>query len=58
MSGSADDDRRETDPAASMRLRAERPRVTRLSRKVLAGVAAVVSVVISGAIFWALQNNR
>jgi type IV secretory pathway VirB10-like protein len=58
MSGSADDRRRETDPAASMRLRAERPRVTRLSRKVLAGVAAVGSVVISGAIFWALQNNR
>jgi type IV secretion system protein VirB10 len=41
-----------------MRLHAERPRVTRLSRKVLAGVAAVGSVVISGAIFWALQNNR
>jgi type IV secretory pathway VirB10-like protein len=56
MSGSADNDRR--DSAASMRLRAERPRVTRLSRKVLAGVAAVGSVVISGAIFWALQNNR
>jgi len=58
VSSSADDDRRETGPAASMRLHAERPRVTRLSRKVLAGVAAVGSVVISGAIFWALQNNR
>jgi type IV secretion system protein TrbI len=57
MSGSADD-RREPDPAASMRLRAERPRVTRLSRKVLAGGAAIGSVMISGAIFWALQNNR
>jgi type IV secretory pathway VirB10-like protein len=58
MSGSADDGRRVPDAAASMRLRAERPRVTRLSRKVLAGVTAVGSVVISGAIFWALQNNR
>jgi type IV secretory pathway VirB10-like protein len=41
-----------------MRLRAERPRVTRLSRKVLAGGAAVGSIAIFGAIFWALQNNR
>jgi type IV secretion system protein TrbI len=48
----------ERDPAASMRLRAERPRVTRLSRKVLASGAAVGSVAIFGAIFWALQNNR
>lgn len=48
----------EADRSASMRLRAEQPRVTRLSRKVLAGGAAVGSVVIFGAIFWALQNNR
>jgi type IV secretion system protein TrbI len=41
-----------------MRLRAERPRVTRLSRKVLAGGAAVGMIAISGAILWALQNNR
>jgi type IV secretory pathway VirB10-like protein len=46
------------DRPASMRLRAERPRVTRLSRKVLAGAAAVGSVAIFGATFWALQNNR
>jgi len=46
------------DHSAAMHLRAERPRVTRLSRKVLAGGAAVGSVVIFGAIFWALQNNR
>ena len=44
--------------AASMRLRAERPRVTRLSRKVLAGGAAIGLVAISGAVLWALQNNR
>jgi type IV secretory pathway VirB10-like protein len=48
----------EADQSASMRLRAERPRVTRLSRKVLAGGAAVGSIAVFGAIFWALQNNR
>jgi type IV secretion system protein VirB10 len=52
------DGNKEADRSASMRLRAEQPRVTRLSRKVLAGGAAVGSVVIFGAIFWALQNNR
>ncbi len=46
------------DRSASMRLGAERPRVTRLSRKVLAGAAAVGSVAILGATFWALQTNR
>lgn len=46
------------DQSASMRLRAERPRVTRLSRKVLAGAAAFGSAAIFGATFWALQNNR
>jgi type IV secretory pathway VirB10-like protein len=48
----------EPDQSSSMRLRAERPRVTRLSRKVLAGAAAVGSAAIFGATFWALQNNR
>ena len=48
----------ETDRSGSMCLRAERPRVTRLSRKVLAGGAAIGSVAIFGAILWALQNNR
>jgi len=41
-----------------MRLRAERPRVTRLSRKVLAGGAAIGSLAICGAVLWALQNHR
>ena len=50
--------RNESDPVASMRLRAERPRVTRLSRKVLAGGAAIGMIAISGAVLWALQNNR
>jgi type IV secretory pathway VirB10-like protein len=44
--------------SASMRLGAERPRVTRLSRRVLAGAAAVGSAAIFAATFWALQNNR
>ena len=52
-SGNKEDDR-----SAAMRLRAERPRVTRLSRKVLAGGAAVVSFAIFSATFWALQRNR
>jgi type IV secretion system protein VirB10 len=56
--GSRPDGDNEADRSASMRLRAERPRVTRLSRKVLAGGAAVGSVVIFGAIFWALQTHR
>ena len=42
----------------SLRLRPERPRVTRMSRKVLAGGIATVALLISGAAFWALQNNR
>src|SRR5450755_3431436 len=41
-----------------MRLGAERPRITRLSRKVLAGAAAVGSAAIFGATFWALQSNQ
>jgi type IV secretion system protein VirB10 len=40
-----------------MRLRAENPRVTRLSRKVLAGGAAIGLIAISAAVLWALQNN-
>lgn len=42
----------------SFRLRTEPPRVTRLSRKVLAGVSAVALLVIGGAVFWSLQDNR
>ena len=44
--------------AASLRLRAERPRVTRLSRKVLAGGAAIALIAVSRAVLWALQANR
>lgn len=42
----------------SMRLRVESPRVTRLSRKVLAGGAAIGLIAMSGAVLGALQNNR
>ncbi|OZB11189.1 MAG: conjugal transfer protein TraI [Rhizobiales bacterium 39-66-18] len=43
--------------AEPMRLRAEPPRVTRLSRKVLAGGAAVALVGIGGALIYALQTR-
>lgn len=43
--------------AAPMRLRGEPPRVTRLSRKVLASVAAVALVGIGGALIYALQTR-
>lgn len=42
----------------SFRLRAEHPRVTRLSRKVLSGGSAVVLLVIGGAVLWSLQNKH
>src|SRR3546814_11870834 len=40
-----------------MRLRADAPRVTRLSRKVLAGLGLVASVGIGGALIYALQTR-
>lgn len=43
--------------AEPMRLRAEPPRVTRLSRKALASVAAVALVGIGGALIYALQTR-
>lgn len=43
--------------AAPMRLRAEPPRVTRLSRKVLAGIGLVASVGLGGALIYALQTR-
>lgn len=44
-------------PADPMRLRGETPRVTRLSRKVLAGIGLVASVGIGGALIYALQTR-
>jgi type IV secretion system protein TrbI len=44
--------------ARSLRLRSERPPVTRLSRKVLASGTALALLLVSAAVLWALQNNR
>ncbi|HEX7791448.1 MAG TPA: TrbI/VirB10 family protein [Afipia sp.] len=43
--------------AAELRLRPEPPRVTRLSRKVVAGLGATAAIVICGAVLWALQSR-
>lgn len=48
----------DTNTAAPMRLRAEPPRVTRLSRKVLAGVGAAALLGIGGALIYALQTHE
>ena len=49
------DPKRTMDPAAPFRLGGEPPRITRLSRKVLAGGSAVALTMIASAILWALQ---
>lgn len=54
----AEPPRPERDIAQELRLRPERPRVTRLSRKVLIGLGAAGSVAVLGAAIWALQVNR
>ena len=46
------------EPAHALRLRAERPRITRLSRKVLAGGTALALLLISGAVLWALRSSH
>lgn len=46
------------EPAAAMRLRAEPPRVTRLSRKALAGLGLAASLGVGGALIYALQNRQ
>jgi type IV secretion system protein TrbI len=46
------------DRAQAFRLGAERPKITRLSRKVLAGGTALALLLISGAVLWALRSNR
>jgi type IV secretion system protein TrbI len=51
--------KRDGDLVGELRLRTERPPVTRLSRKVLTGLAGVAGITISGALIWALyQGNR
>jgi type IV secretion system protein TrbI len=46
------------EPAAGFRLRPERPRVMRLSRKVLAGLAGMASLAILGSLIWALDTSK
>jgi type IV secretory pathway VirB10-like protein len=46
------------DSAQALRLRADHPRITRLSRKVLAGGTALALLLISGAVLWALRSNH
>jgi type IV secretory pathway VirB10-like protein len=54
----AEPPRQERDIAQELRLRPERPRVTRISRKVLIGLGAAASIAVFGATIWALQANR
>ncbi|OAF12305.1 conjugal transfer protein TraI [Bradyrhizobium centrolobii] len=42
----------------ALHLGAERPRITRLSRKVLAGGTALALLLIAGAVLWALRSNQ
>ena len=49
---------RSADIAQPLRLGAERPKITRLSRKVLAGGSALILLPISCAVLWALQSTR
>lgn len=44
--------------AETLRLRPDRPKVARVSRKVLIGGSALVLVLITGAVLWALQEKR
>ena len=46
------------DSAAPMRLRGDPPRVTRLSRKALAGIGLVASIGLGGALIYALQTRN
>jgi type IV secretory pathway VirB10-like protein len=46
------------DGSSALRLRAEHPAITRLSRKVLAGGSALALLLISGAVLWALMSKH
>jgi len=51
-------ERDDHETAAGFRLRPERPKVMRLSRKVLAGLAGVASLAILGSLIWALDTSK
>lgn len=46
------------DRARALRLGVERPKITRLSRKVLASGTALVLLLVSGAVLWALSSHH
>ncbi len=54
---SSGNDTRPEDAGTNMRLRAEAPRITRLSRKVLAGLGVIASAGVGGALIFALQGR-
>jgi type IV secretion system protein TrbI len=57
--GAPDDGPRpEREIAAELRLRPDRPKVVRLSRKVLGILAGVSALAIGGSLIWALQSSR
>lgn len=59
-SDTAEDDARPLtgEPVSSMRLRPDPPRVTRLSRKVLAGLGLAAGLGVGGALIYALQTRN
>jgi type IV secretory pathway VirB10-like protein len=56
--GQASKPDRDRDLAADLRLRPERPPVTRLSRRVLMGLAAVAAISVSSALIWGLYQGH
>src|SRR5262249_40926853 len=55
---SGDPPKTERELADELRLHPRRPPVTRLSRKVLVGLAAVAIFAVVGAVIWALNGRR
>ena len=55
---SGDPPKAERKLAADLRLHPQRPPVTRLSRKVLIGLASVAIMAVLGAVMWALDSRR
>jgi type IV secretory pathway VirB10-like protein len=49
---------RDRELATELRLRPERPTVTRLSRRILIGLAAAATIAISGALIWGLYQSQ
>jgi type IV secretion system protein TrbI len=55
---SDDSAKSEREITTELRLHPERPPVTRLSRKVLIGLASLAIIAVVGAVIWALDNRR